>query len=44
MITAAAGTPQYSGNFIPEVWSSLLQVKYYDASVVPGIANTKYEG
>lgn len=44
MVPAAAGTPQYSGNFIPEVWSLNLLVKYYGESVFPGIANTKYEG
>lgn len=44
MVPAAAGTPQYSGNFIPEIWSGSLLVKYYALSVFPGIANTKYEG
>lgn len=44
MVPAAMGMPQYSGNFIPEIWSGLLQVKYYAASIFPGIANTKYEG
>lgn len=44
MVPAAAGHPQYSGNFIPEIWSPLLNVKYYTASIFPGIANTKYEG
>jgi hypothetical protein len=44
MVPASAGTPQYSGNFIPEIWSGQLLVKYYTASIFPGFANTKYEG
>jgi len=44
MIAAAAGTPQFSGNFIPEKWSRMLLVKYYIASIFPGMANTYYEG
>lgn len=39
-----AGTPSYSGTFIPEIWSSKLQVKFYDATVLTAIANTDYEG
>lgn len=44
MITAAAGTPQYSGIFIPEIWSGKLLVKFYAATVIAGITNTDYEG
>jgi len=43
-IDAAAGTPQYSGNFIPEIWSGKLLVKFYDATVLAAISNTDYEG
>lgn len=39
-----AGTPSYSGTFIPEIWSSKLQVKFYDATVLAQISNTDYEG
>lgn len=39
-----AGTPSYSGTFIPEIWSSKLQVKFYDATVLSAISNTDYEG
>ena len=31
-------------NFIPEVFSKLLQAKFYSASVLPSISNTDYEG
>ena len=44
MISAAAGTPQYSGNFIPEIWSGKLLVKFYAATVAAAICNTDYEG
>ena len=36
--------PAYSGTFIPEIWSGKLIEKFYDASVIPAIANTDYEG
>jgi hypothetical protein len=44
MINVAPGTPQYSGNFIPEIWSSKLLVKFYAAVVQAAISNTDYEG
>jgi len=44
MINAASGTPQYSGNFIPEIWSGNLLVKFYAATVLAAISNTDYEG
>jgi len=44
MINAAAGTPQYSGTFIPEIWSGKLLVKFYEATVIAAISNTDYEG
>lgn len=43
-VPAAAGHPQYSGTFIPEVWSGKLVEKFYDATVFGEIANTDYEG
>jgi len=43
-IAVAAGTPQYSGNFIPEIWSGKLLVKFYAATVLAAISNTDYEG
>jgi hypothetical protein len=44
MITAASGTAQYSGNFIPEIWSGKLLVKFYAYCVAAAICNTDYEG
>jgi hypothetical protein len=38
------GRPNYSGNFIPELWSSKLIVNFYDATVLSAISNTDYEG
>lgn len=43
-VASAAGHPAYSGTFIPEIWSTNLNVKFYDAVVVAQIANTKWEG
>lgn len=43
-IGTAAGHPQYSGIFIPEVWSGKLIEKFYLATVFGDIANTDYEG
>lgn len=43
-VNAASGHPQYDGTFIPEVWSSKLVEKFYDATVFGEIANTDYEG
>lgn len=40
----AAGRPQYSGNFIPEIWSGKLIQNFYDATVLTAISNTDYEG
>lgn len=31
-------------NFIPEIFSKLLQAKFYASSVLPSISNTSYEG
>lgn len=43
-VDVAAGTPQYSGNFIPEIWAGKLLVKFYAATVLAAISNTDYEG
>jgi hypothetical protein len=32
------------GGFIPEIFSKLLQAKFYSSSVLPAISNTEYEG
>jgi len=40
----AAGGANYSGNFIPEIWSSKLIENFYDATVLAAISNTDYEG
>lgn len=44
MVNAAPGTPQYSGTFVPEIWSGKLLVKFYAATVIAAITNTDYEG
>lgn len=36
--------PTRTGITIPQLWSSKLLVKFYQASVVPAISNTDYEG
>jgi len=43
-LAAAAGFPNLSGTFLPEIWSSKLLVKFYAATVYGAIANTDYEG
>jgi hypothetical protein len=40
----APGRPDYSGNFIPEIWSGKLIENFYDATVLAAISNTDYEG
>jgi len=42
--SVAAGRPQYSGNFIPEIWSGKLIQNFYDATVLSAVSNTDYEG
>lgn len=39
-----SGHPDYSGTFIPEVWSGKLIENFYDATVLAAISNTDYEG
>lgn len=41
---ASPRTVDYSGNFIPEIWSGKLIENFYDATVLSAIANTDYEG
>lgn len=36
--------PTRTGITIPQLWSSKLLVKFYEASVIPAISNTEYEG
>jgi hypothetical protein len=36
--------PPYSGYFVPTVWSSKLNAKFYKATVFGDIANTHYQG
>lgn len=36
--------PDYSGKIIPTVWARKFLDKFYDASVVPAISQTDYEG
>ena len=38
------GRPNYSGNFIPEIWSGKLIEQFYDATVLAQVSNTDYEG
>ena len=40
----ASGRTQYSGNFIPEIWSGKLQAKFYKTTVFSEIANNDWEG
>jgi len=40
----APGVPQLSGITIPEIWSTNLLVKFYEATVFNAIANSDYEG
>ena len=43
-VDAVAGTPQYSGTFVPEIWSGKLLIKFYAATILAAISNTDYEG
>ncbi len=40
----AAGNPQYSGNYVPEIWEPQMQEKFYKSLVIQDIANTNFEG
>jgi hypothetical protein len=37
-------TPAYSGTFIPTIWSSKLNQKFYTASTFAAVSNTNWEG
>lgn len=39
-----ATTPSYSGTFIPTIWSSKMNAKFYAASVFADICNRNWEG
>ena len=41
---ASGGYTQYSGNFIPEIWSGKLQAKFYKTTVFSEISNNDWEG
>jgi hypothetical protein len=40
----APGGAAYTGVGIPESWSTKLNVKFWDASVIPSISNTDFQG
>ena len=40
----ATGGPNYTGNFIPEIWAGKLIVNFYDSTILSAISNTDYEG
>ncbi len=42
--TSGQTTDAYSGNFIPEIWSGKLQVKFYKSTVLGEITNNDWEG
>jgi len=42
--TASSTADAYAGNFIPEVWSGKLQVKFYKSTVLGEITNNDWEG
>lgn len=37
-------SPEYSGGFIPQLWSNKLNAKFYAATMMTEIANTDWEG
>jgi hypothetical protein len=43
-VYGANPTTAYSGTFIPEIWTTKLIEKFYDATVLAAIANTEYSG
>lgn len=43
-VPAAAGVPNHTGTYTPEIWSGKLLVEYYTSTVFGAIANTDYEG
>ena len=43
-IMTPGGTPNYSGSFIPEIWSGKIVENFYKTTVLAAITNTDYEG
>jgi N4-gp56 family major capsid protein len=43
-VASSSGYAQYAGNFIPEIWSGKLQVKFYKSTVLGEITNNDWEG
>jgi hypothetical protein len=43
-VASTGGYAQYAGNFIPEIWSGKLQVKFYRSTVLGEITNNDWEG
>lgn len=43
-LDVATGHNQFSGTYIPEIWSRKVLKKFYDSSVLGFITNTDYEG
>jgi len=41
---SSSTTNSYTGNFIPEIWSGKLQVKFYKSTVLGEITNNDWEG
>lgn len=41
-VGASAGTPQYSGSFVGETWSTKILIKFWDALIMPSISNSDY--
>jgi len=41
---SGATTNSYAGNFVPEIWSGKLQVKFYKSTVLGEITNNDWEG
>lgn len=42
--TASSTTDAYTSNFIPQIWSGKLQVKFYKSTVLGEITNNDWEG
>jgi hypothetical protein len=43
-VASTGGYAQYANNFIPEIWSGKLQVKFYRSTVLGEITNNDWEG
>lgn len=44
MLGAAPGTPQYSGNYVPTIFSDLLLVSLYESTCLNEVANSNWTG